>query len=1522
MSNQKKERQHAKMGAGRGGEHPSSKFTSEKKVVESSVNMLKTGQGANYQIIWPRLSTLAMAEFGRAAQCMEEGKEYRYPDPNPNDFMVEAPVLYAIGDPDPDNDKVKMNDARVKALNQNIRQVYDLQKTMADTKIAEATKTVMKAKAKMEESYPRLFAFIIGHMSTDSQETVKTQEDWDEVRRNKDPVGLVKLIQATHRTNNSAYMDATQTKYAARKIFEGTRKRDHEGIGAYNQRFIDNLEQAKNAGNPEPPMEDLVQNFIGGLDNRTYAEYKASVTNNVAQGMREYPKDLNAAYREVVQYTVTTAKLRTNNAGAGRGGATAFVSNSQRKNSTKVRNGNKTNNKDASSKDESGKDDDKKSGRGKCFRCGEYGHYVANCPQDPGDSSGSDTHHTTTGTAFVCQQRTTAPHEVLLDNQSEVSAVHSMLCTDFRDMLTRSVLNIAGRAITITREGYMPYFGWVWVSDDLPANLLSFAAVEDMYDIDRVPGESFTVHLPDARELVFERRGRFYVGDCSDWCSQEQLRSYTVTVEQLEGALTKAERAGLHKAREFIARAGFPGEKMAVDLILSGNLSTDYGISAADIRNAFRIPDNPHALRGKATAKKVKRMPVDDALVDTSKKQEVQTDIIHFMDRKYLFSHLNPLRLMLLKPVARLDTETLGRGLEEHISVIKAHGYGISRILMEPTQAVQAMVGSTGDTVLQPVGAGEHLDALDRGARSLKEIARATRSAMKAPLVKTLVDDLMIFSLTRLNSWPSSAKMSMVSPKTEFTGRKAHKRDFAGGFCDYVEFYVGTTNSPMIDRTQPGVLLYPMHNSSGSWKILNLRTKRRVISSNFKVLPMTQEVIDQISALDEAAPEEQDEGGDATDAAQPARAAEGLRPVDEIEQPIVVEQEEPEDDEVDADDNDDTAIEQFFQNSDEPAPQESASPGPAPPPDPPVGEGGQARRVLPERATRGIPAEKLSYMVDGRRRDQAWGKGKGRAFHSVDSGHIPAREGVRRWGKRALAAMEKEFASILDDKKAAHPVRKAELSKTQRKKILRSLLFFKEKYKQGEFEKLKARLVANGAQQDKQLYLDNSSPTATLAGVLLVLALAAKEGREVGVADIGTAYLNADIGDEEIYIEVDQFVTSYLQKYKPEMQPFVDDTGRLVLKLEKALYGCIQSARLWYSTLSTFLESLGYKRNTMDNCVFNSTYDGQQVTVVIYVDDLLITCKDRKGITSLIDQLNKEYQQVKFEMGKSLSYLGIHVSLEKLGIRLSMEAYVDSVLEAHPPIGKARRRYGSPGGENFFETSDGSPPLEKQRAERFHTIVAKLLYVSMRVLPHISVAVSFLTTRVSAPTQEDEAKLERVLGYLSTVKGQGVLLPRSGVIRLRAWIDAAFALHHSGASHSGCVIMLDNAAVSWGSTKQKIAARNSTESELVSLSDKMDGVLWAHDFLVSQGYTPDPPIVYQDNQSTIHIVTTGGGKGGRTRHLRARQGAVKELSDNDDIVVQYCCTEGMLADALTKPLASGRHAILVRSITHDGPPLV
>ena len=64
----------------------------------------------------------------------------------------------------------------------------------------------------------------------------------------------------------------------------------------------------------------------------------------------------------------------------------------------------------------------------------------------------------------------------------------------------------------------------------------------------------------------------------------------------------------------------------------------------------------------------------------------------------------------------------------------------------------------------------------------------------------------------------------------------------------------------------------------------------------------------------------------------------------------------------------------------------------------------------------------------------------------------------------------------------------------------------KEKYlSTGEFDKLKARLVAGGHMQDRSVYTqdDTEAPTASLQSVYMVASLqSAHEGRAVMTADI------------------------------------------------------------------------------------------------------------------------------------------------------------------------------------------------------------------------------------------------------------------------------------------------------------------------------------------------------------------------------------------------------------------------------------
>ena len=123
----------------------------------------------------------------------------------------------------------------------------------------------------------------------------------------------------------------------------------------------------------------------------------------------------------------------------------------------------------------------------------------------------------------------------------------------------------------------------------------------------------------------------------------------------------------------------------------------------------------------------------------------------------------------------------------------------------------------------------------------------------------------------------------------------------------------------------------------------------------------------------------------------------------------------------------------------------------------------------------------------------------------------------------------------------------------------------------GRFVKIKGRLVANGKQQDRDLYPNSSSPTAALSSLFMVLAIAANKKQKAAVIDIGGAYLNAEMTGEEVLMELDPLLSKLALQTDPSIKPFIDERGVTVVKLDKALYGCVQSARLWYDKLVNVL---------------------------------------------------------------------------------------------------------------------------------------------------------------------------------------------------------------------------------------------------------------------------------------------------------------------------------------------------------------
>ena len=517
---------------------------------------------------------------------------------------------------------------------------------------------------------------------------------------------------------------------------------------------------------------------------------------------------------------------------------------------------------------------------------------------------------------------------------------------------------------------------------------------------------------------------------------------------------------------------------------------------------------------------------------------------------------------------------------------------------------------------------------------------------------------------------------------------------------------------------------------------------------------------------------------------------------------------------------------------------------------------------------------------------------------------ITVKAAIRERGAEAKSAIIQELTKIME-KKVWHGVHISSLTKDQRARILRSHMFLKDKYTSlNIFDKFKARLVARGDTQDRTDYTDYdiAGPTSTTASILSIAAIAAAEERKVMTIDVGGAFLNADIKRTGVLVHVrlDRIMTGFLVEIAPEYREFVNADGSCVVELDKALYGTLEAAKLWYDNISTKLVTNGFEPNPYDPCVFNKiNRDGLQITVALYVDDLLVTCEDERELDAFAAFLRASYSgDITEHRGDIAEYLAMTFDFRTRGeVRVTMKKLIDDIIAG---CGVTAER-STPATDELFNVREDAVQLDQIQKDYFRTYVAKLLYVAKRVRPEILAAVSFLTTRALICDADDLAKLHRILGYVKKTRDRGIVLRIGDSISVEAYIDAAYGVHtSSGKSHTGCAIVLGCGPVFVKSTKQKIVSKSSTEAELIALSDCASQAIWVANFIHAQGYDVGPVVLHQDNMSCMALIKRGSPASERSRHIDIRYFWVKQLVDDKAAVVRHLATELMHANVMTK----------------------
>lgn len=118
---------------------------------------------------------------------------------------------------------------------------------------------------------------------------------------------------------------------------------------------------------------------------------------------------------------------------------------------------------------------------------------------------------------------------------------------------------------------------------------------------------------------------------------------------------------------------------------------------------------------------------------------------------------------------------------------------------------------------------------------------------------------------------------------------------------------------------------------------------------------------------------------------------------------------------------------------------------------------------------------------------------------------------------------------------------------------------------------------------------------------------------------------------------------------------------------------------------------------------------------------------------------------------------------------------------------------------------------------------------------------------------------------------------------------------------------MSGAAVSWCSRQQEVVALSSTEAEYIGLCSVGKDAVWVRRLLRGFGIEKlnlgKPLVINADNQGSMDLARNCVSSK-RTKHIDVRYHYIRELVENDVVTFQYCPTDNMVADMLTKPLGS------------------
>ena len=211
--------------------------------------------------------------------------------------------------------------------------------------------------------------------------------------------------------------------------------------------------------------------------------------------------------------------------------------------------------------------------------------------------------------------------------------------------------------------------------------------------------------------------------------------------------------------------------------------------------------------------------------------------------------------------------------------------------------------------------------------------------------------------------------------------------------------------------------------------------------------------------------------------------------------------------------------------------------------------------------------------------------------------------------------------------------------------------------------------------------------------------------------------------------------------------------------------------------------------------------------------------------------------------------------------------------------------------------------VAKMKSIPYREAVGSLMYAAMGTRPDIVFATSTVAQFSENPGWIHWEAVKRIFRYLLGTKKLELVYggEKRGLV---GYVDADGASQEHRRAISGYVFLIDGGAVSWSSKKQELVTLSTTEAEYVAATHAAKEAIWLRR-LIGEVFKPidGPTVLFSDSQSAIALAKDGHYHA-RTKHIDIRYHFIRYIIEEGTIKLNYCPTDDMTADTLTKALPS------------------